>query len=288
MHRVVSFHCTMPRSLLLASAFALLFLVTCATEPILPPLLEGPQTLTGTVVSMVISTARRGTHVLKQDGKDLAYLESTTVNLRQFQGRTAALKGHYERNTDPEDLPVLIVQNVVSSEESVHPWSSPSLSLSGDIPSLWGVTGTGDTVAFIPAGSLHPVVTVRMITSTSLPNGVTLRIGGRSAIRFLDELSGEQRLGIELNGGYLELAFTPQHQTDPEQSRADWLAFLKSLKVFGAIGRGSSRQAMSSAVSTATREGQHCGGLAGILCPSGQYCAITDLEQNIGVCRKIQ
>jgi hypothetical protein len=31
-----------------------------------------------------------------------------------------------------------------------------------------------------------------------------------------------------------------------------------------------------------------CGGAAGILCPSGQYCEITDSASNIGRCRAVQ
>ena len=86
----------------------------CDTGASCPP--QGPQTLTGTVVPTTISTSRRGTHVLKASGEDIAYLESSTVNLREFQGRSTALRGHYERNIDPEDLPVLVVESIVSSE----------------------------------------------------------------------------------------------------------------------------------------------------------------------------
>lgn len=265
----------------------LVLLAGCTAEPTLPALPEGPQTLTGTVVPTTISTSRRGMYVLKAAGKDLAYLESATINLREFEGRSTALKGHYERNIDPEDLPVLVVESIVSSEESVRPWSSSQLALSADVPTRWGVSGTGSMMAFIPVGSLHPVVSLQMMTDKPMPSGITMSVGGARAIRFLDELSGEQRIAVERSGGYLEVAFTPQLEDDSALARSEWLAFLRSLRIGGAVGVGSSRAAVSSA-SSGAREGQPCGGLAGILCPAGFYCAITDLEQNIGVCRTIE
>lgn len=278
----------MPRNThLLLTIVSLLAFTACAQESVLPPLPEGPQTLTGTVIPTTISTARRGSYVLKQSGQDIAYLESATVNLREFQGRSAALKGHFERNIDPEDLPVLVVESVVSSEESVREWNSSALSLHAQVPIRWGFSGTGTSVAFIPVGTLRPLVSLQMMEGKPLPSGITLSIGGAKAIRFLDELSGEQRIAIERAQGYLEIAFTPQREDDLEQARSEWLAFLRSLRIGGAALVGSSRAAASS-LPAGSRDGQPCGGIAGILCPAGSYCAITDLEQNIGVCRNIE
>lgn len=278
----------MPRNALVLTAFSLLFLAACTGEPTLHPLPEGSQTLTGTVIPTTISTGRRGSYILKQDGEDVAYLESATVNLREFQGRSTAFRGHFEHNIDTTDLPVLVVESVVSSEETVRDWASPILSMNAQVPIRWGISGTGTFVSFIPIGSLRPVVHLEMMSGKPLPSGITLTVGGGKAIRFLDELSGEQRIAVERTGGYLEIAFTPQREDDLEQARAEWLAFLRSLRIGGVVtAGGSSRNAVSSA-STGSREGQPCGGLAGILCPAGFYCAITDLEQNIGVCRKIE
>ena len=278
----------MLRFLLLASAFSLIFFTACTKEPVLPPLLEGPQTLTGTVLPATISTAHRGTHLLKQASGDVAYLESTTVNLREFQGRSTALRGHFERNIDPSDLPVLVVESVVSSEETVREWSSYALSLHAQVPTRWGISGTGSAFAFIPVGSLSPLVRVEMIAEKPLPSGIALSVGGGKAIRFLDELSGEQHIAVERAGGYLEFAFTPQREDDLEQARTEWLAFLRSLRIGGIGATGSSSRAAVSSQSAGFRARQPCGGIAGILCPSGSYCAITDLEQNIGVCKKIE
>jgi hypothetical protein len=277
----------MPRNIFPLTALPLLFLVACTIEPVIPPLPEGSQTLTGTVIPTTISTTHRGTHILKQAGNDVAYLESTKVNLREFQGRSTALRGYFERNIDAEDLPVLVVESIVSSEEVVREWSSATLSVQAQIPIRWGLSGTGMSVSFIPLGSLHPIVSLQMVVDKPLPSGITLNVGNARAIRFLDELSGEQRIAVERAGGYLAIAFTPQREDDLEQARTEWLAFLRSLRIGGAAAVGSSRAAVSS-TSIGSRDGQPCGGIAGILCPSGLYCAITDLEQNIGVCRKIE
>lgn len=273
----------------LFSLMALILLASaCTSAPDPPALPEGPQTLTGTVVQTTISTSRRGTHVLKASGEDRAYLESATINLREFQGRSTALRGHFEHNIDPKDLPVLVVESIVSSEESVRPWNSTSLNVSAEVPTRWGTSGTDTSVAFIPVGSLHPVVSITMKADTPMPSGITLSVGGAKAIRFLDELSGEQRIAVERSGGYLEIAFTPQLEADLSSARSEWLAFLRSLKISGAVSAGGGSRSAVSSASSGARDGQPCGGLAGILCPAGFYCAITDLEQNIGICRPIE
>ncbi|TSC57938.1 MAG: hypothetical protein Greene041662_848 [Candidatus Peregrinibacteria bacterium Greene0416_62] len=277
----------MSRNLSFLLAFSLLAISACTGKNILPPLPEGPQTLTGTVIPTTISTARRGTHILRQGDAEVAYLESTTVNLREFQGRTTALRGHFEHNIDGEDLPVLVVESIVSSQDSMREWSSTPLSVSAQVPIRWGIAGTGTSMAFIPAGSLSALVSLQIISGKPLPSGITLSVGGSKAIRFLDELSGEQRLAVERRDGYLEIAFTPQREENLEQARVEWLAFLRSLRIGGTASTGSSSAAATSSTGV-SQEGQPCGGLAGILCPAGSYCEITDLDQNIGVCRRME
>lgn len=266
---------------------ACFILSACVAPPSPPPLPDGLQTLTGTVVLTTISTGRRGSYVLKQGGQDVAYLESSTVNLREFQGRSTALRGRFEHNIDPQDLPVLVVEGVVSSQDSVREWRSSTLAVTAHVPIRWGLSGTGGSIAFIPVGSLYPVVSLQIVAGKPMPSGITLIMGGAKAIRFLDELSGEQRIAVERNDGYLEIAFTPQREDDLEQTRTEWHAFLRSLSFGGSSPVESSRAALSSA-SAGIGERQPCGGIAGVLCPVGLYCAITDLEQNIGVCRKIE
>jgi hypothetical protein len=266
---------------------AVLFLVACAEQSPLPSLPEGPQTLTGTVVETVISTARRGTHLLRQSGEDVAYLESASVNLREFQGRTIAVRGQYVRNIDPRDLPVFVVEGVTSAQNSVRPWRHDRLQMTADIPANWGIAESGGSVHLIPIGSLGPVISVRNVLGSQLPSGIAMTVGGAKTIRFLDELSGEQRLAVLRENGYIELAFTPQHFGDGDDLRAQWLAFLRSVKISGVEPPSSASRKNGSAAS-ALREGQHCGGIAGVLCPSGQYCAITDRELNIGVCRRVE
>ncbi len=51
-----------------------------ANSQVLP---QGPQTLTGTLIPAELSLTRRGTHVLKVDGDDVAFVESAAVNLRR-------------------------------------------------------------------------------------------------------------------------------------------------------------------------------------------------------------
>ncbi len=234
-----------------------------------------------------ISTSKRGTHILRQSGNDEAYLESSTVLLREFQGRTTALRGHFERNIDERDLPVFVVESVVSSDQTVRPWKSEDLGIEATIPTRWGVSlGEDGRTLFIPAGSLTPIAAITRFTDRDYPSGIALSIGGGRAIRFLDDISGEQRIAIEQPSGYLELSFTPQHETDPAAARAEWLAFLRSLKVKG-IAPASLSSSRTSPSDAPIRDRTPCGGVAGILCPSGQYCEITDLDQNVGICRSM-
>lgn len=264
-----------------------LLLSACRLQSPLPLLPEGVQTLTGTIVPTTMSTSRRGTHLLRQSGSDQAYLESSTVLLREFQGRTTAMRGHFERNIDVRDLPVFVVESVVSSDETFRSWSSAALGMDANIPTRWGVSATqNDGVMFIPAGSLSPLVGITRFSESPLPSGIALSIDGGRAIRFLDDISGEQRIAVEQTSGYLELSFTPQHEPDLVAARAEWMAFLRSVKVKG-IAPASSSSRTSASDGSPVRDRTPCGGVAGILCPSGQYCEITDLDQNVGICRSM-
>jgi hypothetical protein len=193
------------------------------------------------------------------------------------------VRGHFERNIDVGDLPVFVVESVVSSDETVRPWESAALGITAVIPARWGIS-----ISFIPAGSLSPVVGIAAVMEREIPSGIALTVGGDRAIRFLDDISGEQRIAIEQSSGYLELSFTPQHESDPVMARAEWMAFLRSVRVKGAIAVGNDEVVSSADSSTApVRDRLPCGGVAGILCPAEQYCEITDLDQNIGICRSL-
>ena len=269
-------------------SFALL-LSACSSDVALPTLPEGVQTLSGTIAPSVISTAHRGAHLLRQGTEDRTYLESATVNLREFQGRSVTLKGRYQRNIDPHDLPVFVVEDIVQSEQETREWHSDALRVTGQVPSRWGISGTGTAVTFIPAGSLTPVVSLLPLDQEPVPSGIALTVGNAKAIRFFDEISGEQRIAVARGQGYLEIAYTPQGHDDPEELRAEWLAFLRTLVIEGAVSTSSSsRTAGSSSSGGSAQEGQPCGGPAGILCPTGMFCAITDIDLNVGVCKRIK
>jgi len=228
-----------------------------------------------------ISTSRRGTHLLKQSGRDVAYLESSAVLLRDVQGRLAVLRGVYERNIDASDLPVFVVSVVASAEEATRDWQDTAMGIRAVIPSRWGVSRVQASLAFIPAGSLMPIVSVAQVGERPVPSGVALTVGGAPAIRFFDDISGEQRIAVPVEKGYIEIAYTPKSEADQDLARAEWLAFLRSIR----ITRASAASQPSPTSSSAFRDRSPCGGIAGILCPSGQFCEITDLELNIGVCR---
>ena len=112
-----------------------------------------------------------------------------------------------------------------------------------------------------------------------LPEGTPIVVDRNRAVRVVDENSGDQTVVIQRGESVLTFLFTPGDHPDADALREEWLAVLRSI-LFGS-------ERTTSQPTTATGAGMPCGGGAGILCPSGQYCAVLDLEENIGKCVKI-
>ena len=91
-----------------------LLLVSCGDGNELSPLPEGEQTVTGILELTELSFVRRGTHMLYMDGVPVYYVESKVVNLSAHEGKSVELTGTLERNTDKNDIPVLVVTSLNS------------------------------------------------------------------------------------------------------------------------------------------------------------------------------
>ncbi|MBI2523641.1 hypothetical protein HYW11_00280 [Candidatus Peregrinibacteria bacterium] len=100
-----------------------------------------------------LSSVRRGSFRLSQEGKDAYYVESPTVPLPRFIGREYLFRGLMEVNSDRSALPVLVVREVRGDDVS-SPFSSSSLSSS--LPPLShsgsGIPCGGDGGVLCPAG----------------------------------------------------------------------------------------------------------------------------------------
>jgi len=260
-----------------------LFLVSCGEKPLTPPPLpQGEQTVTGLLLSTEITLLRRGTHVLKKDGKDFCLVESQIVNLRSFENKDVEMKGTFEYNSDPLLLPVLVVREVKLTEQDTKEVPVYSLGFSCRTSSAWAKSESAGKVQFTLSGNTGPLVTVQKMKGTLLPAGAPFLIDGKHAIRTVDAMTNAESVSLINGEDIITFSFTPVSRPSDEL-KAQWSSFLDSVH----FSDGDMSSSASSVISTSD-DGTPCGGTAGILCPAGEYCAITDVKENIGKCRKVK
>lgn len=257
---------------------AVLAIRSCTSDPV-TVIPEGAQTLTGVLLPVPISISRRGTHALMQDGHQTALVESTTVNLRTVEGVDVVVTGHFERNTDPYASPVLIASGVTLVTLDMRTWQIPIQKITLDVPVSWNPAFFPEGARFTETGG---TVFLAVSTSalTSLP-GTAPRIsaGGRPAV--LVHGTGAETLYVQ-NGSSI---FTLEFADTPLVNDALITRIIHTLRF--STSSSSPATAVGSG-STASAAGIPCGGAAGVLCPAGQYCEITDSVSNIGRCRAVQ
>lgn len=251
------------------------------------PLPEGVQTLTGTLIPAELSLSRRGTHVLKIGGEDVAYVESTTVNLRAYELTEAGVTGVFRHNTDPSDLPVLLASSVRTVEIPARTVEVSSIGLTLRVPLAWSIETFDDGAAFSLTGSSTPFLRVMRSSLTRLPDGTPMFIGGYDAVR-VDGPNGAQT--VHLQAGRAIVTFT---WTSTDESQASGFAQLLRTAVVRSL-QPSSQQTVTggflqmpssagAAGSSGPARAQPCGGPAGVLCPSGTYCAVNSPD-GVGTC----
>lgn len=274
----------MRRTLFLTIIFIIPLLSGCGKDDI-PVLPEGTQTVIGRLVATEISIKIRGSHVLKnEEDVELFFVESKTVNLRPYEGREVMLTGTFEYNIDPSDLPVLVVEEVEAEDDVLRSWNVPFLNLSFEAPVEWEGIPDGDMIQFIPQGTDAPVLTMfadELSEKTfdefleDKEKGIPIVVGQERGQRVIDQTSGRQTIYVDRGSSALSILFTPG-----EDER--WLpAFLALLRTLDFSGNATDQPAGGTGSGL---PGQPCGGPAGILCPAGQYCEVSDLETNIGKC----
>ena len=258
-----------------------LFLASCGKEPPeIPPLPEGIQTMTGVLLPTGISTLRRGTHILKFQDKVISYVESSTVNLRTFEGREVLIRGTFEYNTNKTDLPVLVATNAEEILRETKELSLPAFGMTATIPQDWVAT-TELSVVHIQQDKVNQnILTIKSAKPTALPpQGIPFILDNKHAVRVKNEKTGGEAATVLVDDHMIVFEWLPP--VDSKDSfDSQWFAFLETVKF-------SSQNSSSSTLETGSgSSGIPCGGTAGILCPAGQYCAITDIINNIGKCRK--
>lgn len=246
------------------------------------PLPTGMQEVQGVLQPAELSLVRRGTHLLFLQNGERLYIESTTLNLREYEGDEIRVRGIVEENTVKEDPPILRALSIERVAPSVKQVSLPSLGMILALPEDWEKF-SDDPLKFVEAEATDPILTIIEGSGTVLPDGTPLVVSGRRAVRVLPEGGFFEEVHILDGRRVIALFFTP-NEADPAL-QGEFLRILNSISFAEAYKLQTTNYNLEG--TTATGALVPCGGEAGILCPKGFYCEVKDLKENIGTCRKI-
>ncbi len=268
---------------LLSILFVSISLSACGKEHVELP--KGLQEVTGILHAVPLSATRRGTHVLEISSKPFTFVESE-MPLRALEGLQVTARGTFEENLDPSLLPVLIATEIYPRVRALRQWKQPTLGITLNVPEEWNGESDGQMLRFSSSGSLKPILIVEASELEELPNGEQGAVGGESA-RTLRSASGQTVFVKRPNGSIVRFSYTYRGEEEErvEQDYEFRQIVLRSV-VFG--GAPSSASGISTGTGSSAVLGQPCGGDAGILCPSGQYCEVTDSQTDIGRCKVVR
>lgn len=272
-------------------ACLLLFGLSSCTSNREEPLPQGPQTMTGVLMPVPLSLSRRGSHLLSRDDRDLYLVEGGQTDLRDFEGVDVVISGLIERNIDPEALPVLVASGVTLVEMPARTWTVEPLSLTLETPPDWTGETFDDGIQFTQTGSTQVILKVHPSSLARLPNGVMLQMAGRAAVRVAAS-SGLRTVYVQNGRGIITFSYVPAAGTPAGEAERDFNRVLRSVR-FGIAAPVPSSAGTGAGVSSTGSDasqtpGMPCGGPAGIICPSGEYCEITDPVDGIGRCKALK
>lgn len=282
------------------------------------PLPQGAQTAYGIVENAELSLLRRGTHLLIVSGREEYYLESSVVNLDDLVGSRVRMQGTLQENTDPNALPVLVVTEVLDREDAMRDWPLPSsFGITLKLPRDFRGAVTDREATFTASGAAVPSLRITLSTMERAPFSLAgsgtkaeettpIVIASKRALRIRDEETGAEEIRIDRGLSVrvpeervLVLKFAAAAEEEPIQVLRERIIQILNTISFHSEAKSSAKASESNSSSIHTGlpaslqssssvgAGSPCGGLAGILCPSGQYCDVQDLASNIGVCRKM-
>ncbi len=296
-------------------ALPLLLVASCGSRE-RTPLPQGVQTAYGIVEDAELSLLRRGTHLLIVNGREEFYLESSAVNLDDVVGSRVRMQGTLQENADPDALPVFVVTEILEREDAMRDWPLPSsFGITLKLPRSWQGRVTDREATFSGSGTSLPLLLITMSTIEKAPfqlsgSGTTgeqttpIVIASKRALRMRNEETGAEEIRIDRGVSVrvpeervLILKFSASEGEDMQVLRERILQILSRVSFHGEtkssarssspIQTGLPSSLRGSSASAAVGAGSPCGGPAGILCPSGQYCDVQDLASNIGGCRKM-
>ena len=259
-----------------------LLLVSCGGGNEVSPLPAGEQSVTGVLELTELSFVRRGTHMLYMDGVPIYYVESKVVNLSAHEGKSVEITGTLERNTGKNDLPVLVVSSLKSNAEKQVEWKVPGSKIKFNLPSeIRGVRSSSE-LHFFTEGSVKPMLAVYLQTDSPLPEGIGISVDGQQAVRVIDEDKNSESVYIGDDKSHLVFIFTPREDADLLELRSIWLSLLRSIELSDVTNP------IPDNGTTGTGSVIPCGGSAGVLCPAGYYCEVTDISEGFGKCKLMQ
>lgn len=262
--------------------FLIILLTACGTSgPDDVPDDIGPTTATGTITATGASLYRRGTHLLLMDERPRFFLESKSVNLSEYQNVQVVVRGELSLNTHKKYLPVINVASVEkianADAASLQEYNVKSLALSLEAPSSWKSLLKEGRLTFTHKSEEQPFIAIETFDFVDVPEGIPVRIDGQNGVRVVDEESGVHRVYVR-RGGSLVSLFTFGPKGDLSSGERDaFYTMLQSVK-FDQISDEVVEEDVSGS-------GQPCGGSAGVICPEGEYCKITEIDTGIGICR---
>lgn len=264
-------------------AFVLTLVLSACGGDVLPDLPSGEQTVEGVLRAAELSAVRRGSHLIEQENTPVYYAESSLISLREYQDKRVTLRGQFEHNTDPEDLPVLVVESVVNVEETVKEHTLSKAAVRLEAPVHWKLVEREGKYQFrLEEDQDEPLLSVWQEAGELLPDGgVPIVVDATRAARLVDELTNAQLVSVKRDGQILNLQFTPGTRLSADRLREDFLILLSSIDLINTTTSTTTPNTGTGALGTP------CGGAAGILCPQGQFCDIQDFAENIGRCRKL-
>lgn len=251
----------------------------------LPPL--GPVSITGSLIPAELSLVRRGTHLLLVNGEKTYYVESKTVNLVDLEGQTVHVEGNAELNSDKKDIPVLIATTVTAAmgDSTLHEWEIPALDLKLSVPAVWRASIQKNVVKFLLPSEKVPLLTVSLMSGSVLPSGTPYYLSGHRAVHVLSESgsTAAESIVVQDKGFLLQFHFdasTQQSVTRLEDAKLLQSQFRSALSTLSFLSDRSLNSSLSGSGAMIP-----CGGPAGILCPQGSFCNVTDFELRIGSCK---
>lgn len=262
----------------------MLLLAACGKDTVVQNISEGPQTIYGVLRAAPIALDRRGTHILSGSGSDIAYVESPTLHLRQYEGRTVTIRGIVQKNIDEAFLPVLVAEDIVVHDPQYRTVQSSALGVRFQLPELWSQSGSGQRLTFRLPGENNDVLIITKEPTDLLPAGTPMVVASKRAMR-VEGPGSHQTVHLPVGDAIVVFTLTPPGDAAlAAEATASFLHMLNTVVITAQQQSGSGTGLPSSGSGSALS----CGGPAGLLCPSGYYCAVTDRTNNIGICAQIR